>query len=165
MKKEDIRYNLNWLKEHGFGGVELAWVYPLNSRKEYYSELYTPRQEWLSKEWQDMVEFTMRYADSIALACDLTLGTLWPFGDSHVPYDRASQRFGEKERQIITRSWEYPETGYVIDHIKPDHYMPYFNRMLDSFPRPKLHLPPGLLHRQLGSGDRQVMDFRTGCRI
>jgi hypothetical protein len=27
IKEEDVKYNLDWLKSHGFGGVELAWVY------------------------------------------------------------------------------------------------------------------------------------------
>jgi hypothetical protein len=141
MDKKDIRFNLDWLKENGFGGVELAWVYPLNSKYTNLDSSYTHRQEWLSLEWQEIVEFTVLYSDSIGLACDLTMGTLWPFGDSYVNYDQASKRFGEDERQAITRSWEYPQKGYVIDHINPNHYIPYFNRLLDSFPQPQLKLP------------------------
>jgi hypothetical protein len=136
IKREDVRFNLDWLKSHGFGGVELAWVYPLN-RFNPADTTYTPRQEWLSHEWQDIVKYTIRYSDSIGLGCDLTLGTLWPFGDSHVTFDQASQRFGEPNwRQVITRSWEHPRSGYVIDHLTPKNYLPYFNRLLDSFPRP-----------------------------
>ncbi|GAB1372638.1 hypothetical protein MASR1M45_27010 [Candidatus Kapaibacterium sp.] len=30
ISEDDVRYNLNWLRDHGFGGVELAWVYPMN---------------------------------------------------------------------------------------------------------------------------------------
>ena len=136
IKKEDVKYNLDWLKSHGFGGVELAWVYPLN-RFNPADTTYTPRQEWLSREWQDIVEYTIRYSDSIGLGCDLTLGTLWPFGDSHVTFEQASQKYGEPNwRQVITRSWEHPRSGYVIDHLTPKNYLPYFNRLIDSFPRP-----------------------------
>ena len=60
IKREDVRYNLNWLKDHGFGGVELAWVYPLNSRYEHLDSSYTPRQEWLGPQWQDIVEYTIK---------------------------------------------------------------------------------------------------------
>jgi len=91
IKKGDIKYNLDWLKQNGFGGVELAWVYPLNSRHRNLDTTYTPRQQWLSPEWQDVVSYAMLYADSLGLACDLTLGTLWPFGDSYVRYERAVQ--------------------------------------------------------------------------
>jgi hypothetical protein len=140
IKKEDVRYNLDWLRKHGFGGVELAWVYPLN-RFNPADTSYTPRQEWLSREWQEIVRYTIRYADSIGLGCDLTLGTLWPFGDSHVTFAQASQKFGDPGwRQTITRSWEHPRTGYVIDHLTPKNYLPYFSRLIDSFPRPATKL-------------------------
>ncbi len=139
IKQEDVKYNLDWLKAHGFGGVELAWVYPLN-RFNPADTTYTPRQEWLS-DWQKIVDFTIRYADSIGMVCDLTLGTLWPFGDSHVPREQASQRFGDPAWwQEIHRSWEHPVSGYVIDHLKSENYLPYFNRLIDSFPRPETRL-------------------------
>jgi len=141
INKEDIRYNLDWLRENGFGGVELAWVYPLNAMDQSLDQEYTPRHEWLSPEWQEIVDYAILYADSIGLACDLTMGTLWPFGDSYVKYDEASQAYGQEERQTITRSWEYPETGYVVDHLDPGKYMKYFNRLLDSFPHPETRLP------------------------
>ncbi len=140
IKKEDIRYNLDWLKENGFGGVEIAWVYPLNAINKNLDQTYTPRQKWLSPQWQQLVEFTIRYADSIGIGCDLTMGTLWPFGDSYVTYEQASQRFGEIKRQKISKSWEHPQSGYVVNHINPDHYLPYFERLLDSFPQPKTNI-------------------------
>jgi hypothetical protein len=137
IKQEDVRYNINWLKTHGFGGVELAWVYPLN-RFNPDDTSYTPRQEWLSRDWTGIVDFTVKYADSIGMGCDLTFGTLWPFGDSYVTFAEASQRFGDPGwRQQITRSWQYPKSGYVIDHLTPKNYKPYFDRLLKAFPRPK----------------------------
>ena len=136
IKENDIRYNLNWLKEQGFGGVEIAWVYPLN-RFNPKDTIYTPRQEWLSREWTGIVDFAVSYADSIGLGCDLTFGTLWPFGDSHVKADQATRRFGDPEwRQVITRSWEHPKSGYVIDHLTPENYLPYFERLMNAFPKP-----------------------------
>jgi hypothetical protein len=140
IKEEDVKYNLDWLKANGFGGVEVAWVYPLN-RFNKMDTTYTPRQEWLSPEWTEIVKYTKIYADSIGLACDLTFGTLWPFGDASVPYEQATQRFGDtKWRQEITRSWQHPKPGYVIDHLSQKNYQPYFDRLLNSFPRPKTNL-------------------------
>ena len=135
--EEDIRFNLDWLKANGFGGVEIAWVYPLN-RFNPADTTYTPRQEWLSPEWTRIVDYAARYADSIGFGCDLTYGTLWPFGDSQVTFEQATQRFGDPEwRQEIGRSWEHPKTGYVIDHLTPAHYQPYFDRLLKAFPQPR----------------------------
>ena len=141
IKEEDVKYNLDWLKAHGFGGVEVAWVYPLN-RFNKKDSTYTPRQEWLSPEWTKIVAFTKKYADSIGLGCDLTYGTLWPFGDSYVSFDQATQKFGDtKWRQEISRSWQHPKTGYVIDHLTQKNYQPYFNRLLKAFPRPTTKIP------------------------
>jgi len=141
IEKEDLRYNLNWLKKNGFGGVEIAWVYPLN-RFNLKDTTYTPRQEWLSAEWSEIVEYAISYADSIGLGCSLTLGTLWPFGDSSVPFEQATRRFGDPEwRQVITRSWEHPKSGYVIDHLTPKNYLPYFSRLINAFPRPLTKIP------------------------
>lgn len=140
IKKEDVKWNLDWLKSNGFGGVELAWVYPLNRNSKTDSS-YTKRYEWLSPAWQQIVNYTIMYADSIGLGCDLTFGTLWPFGDSYVQYDQATQKYGEPEwRQKITASWQYPKEGYVIDHLTPGNYLPYFERLLKAFPRPKTNI-------------------------
>lgn len=141
IKEEDVRYNLDWLKAHGFGGVEVAWVYPLN-RFNKNDTTYTPRQEWLSPEWTGIVDFIKQYADSIGLGCDLTFGTLWPFGDTSVSFGQATQRYGDPAwRQEITRSWQHPKTGYVIDHLTRKNYQPYFDRLLKAFPRPNTKLP------------------------
>jgi len=140
IQEEDIKFNLDWLKANGFGGIELAWVYPLN-RFNPEDTSYTPRQEWLSAEWTQIVDYAVRYADSIGFGCDLTLGTLWPFGDTKVTFEQATQRYGDPEwRQEIGRSWEYPKDGYVIDHLTPAHYQPYFDRLLQAFPRPQTNI-------------------------
>jgi hypothetical protein len=137
IKEEDIRFNLDWLKSNGFGGVEIAWVYPLN-RFNKADTSYTPRQEWLSPEWTKIVEYAVKYADSIGMGCDLTFGTLWPFGDTKVKFEEATQKFGDTSwRQEISRSWEHPKIGYVIDHLTPKNYLPYFNRLMNAFPHQK----------------------------
>ena len=141
IRKEDVKSNLDYLKSNGFGGVELAFVYPLNAF-DPSDTTYTSRYEWLSTDWKNIVDFTICYADSIGLGCDLTLGTLWPFGDSKVTFDKATQRFGDSNwRQEITRSWEFPQKGYVIDHLTPGNYLPYFNRLIEAFPQPKVNKP------------------------
>ena len=144
MKVEDIRDNLDWLKANGFGGVELAWVYPYNAFDQSDSMIH-PRQKWLSKEWSAIVAFTVRYADSIGLGCDMTLGTLWPFGDSKVSPQEATRRFGDSTwRQILRYSWEHPIKGYVVDHLTPKYYLPYFDRMAHAFPMDTTKLPGAL---------------------
>ena len=130
--KESVRYNLTWLKDNGFGGVEIAWVYPLN-RMNKDTINYMPRQEWLSEEWSNIVAYAKICADSLGLGCDFTFGTLWPFGDSKVPFDEATMNMIDKNwRQDITASWEYPKKGYVIDHLNKKAFYNYGARVGDA---------------------------------
>ncbi len=127
--RESVQDNLVWLKENGFGGVEIAWVYPLN-RMNKDTINYTPRQEWLSRDWSDIVAYAKFAADSLGLGCDFTFGTLWPFGDSKVPFDEATMNLKEENwRQEITASWEYPKKGYVIDHLNRNAFYNYAERI------------------------------------
>jgi len=138
INKEDVVKNLKWLKEQGFGGVEIAWIYPLN-RMVKDTINYTPRQKWLSSEWSEIVAYTSSVADSIGMGCDFTFGTLWPFGDSKVPFHEAAMRFGDSLwRQEITASWEYPVKGYVIDHLNITAFRHYSDRLLNALPKPKI---------------------------
>ncbi|MGA2296249.1 MAG: glycosyl hydrolase [FCB group bacterium] len=129
IKEEDIKYQLDWLKKNNFGGVEIAWVYPLN-RMQKDTINYTPRQAWLSPEWSKVVSYAKRYADTLGLGCDFTFGTLWPFGDSHVSRDDASRVWEDSSiRQDIRVSWEYPIKGLVINHLDNNAFARYAKRM------------------------------------
>lgn len=130
--KSSVRDNLIWLKNNGFGGVEIAWVYPLN-RMNKDTINFTPRQEWLSKEWSEITAYAKQTCDSLGLGCDFTFGTLWPFGDSKVPFEEATMNLKEKEwRQEITASWEYPKKGYVIDHLNRKAFYNYGERIANA---------------------------------
>ena len=132
IEKPAIVDNLKWLKDNGFGGVEIAWVYPLNRMKKDTIH-YTPRQEWLSPEWTAMVAYAKHSADSLGLGCDFTFGSLWPFGDIRVPFSEATMnRNDPKWRQEITGSWDYPKKGYVIDHLNRKAFFNYAQRTGDA---------------------------------
>jgi hypothetical protein len=139
IKKEDVKYNLDWVKNNGFGGVEIAWVYPLN-RKRFYSEPldtnYLPRQEWQSPEWSSIVAYAKQYADSLGLSCDFTFGTGWPFGDTKVKREDATQTWHEKNDSLkwtyAVVSWEYPKKGYIINHMDQRAFDRYAQRMASA---------------------------------
>ena len=132
IKKEDISDNLIWLKKNGFGGVEIAWVYPLNRMKKDTLN-YTPRQKWLSPEWSERVAFAKSCADSLGLGCDFTFGSLWPFGDTQVPFEEATRNMVNPAwRQEIAASWDYPKKGYVLDHLSKRSFLHYAQRTGDA---------------------------------
>lgn len=129
IKKEDVADQLDWLKKNGFGGVEVAWVYPLNRMKGDTVNI-TPRQKWLSPEWIEIVRYCKEYADSLGLSVDFTFGSLWPFGDLDVKPDESTRIFGQPGfRQWIRASWDYPKKGLVLDHLNRQAFEHYASRM------------------------------------
>ncbi len=129
IKQEDIIDNLVWLSNNGFGGVEIAWVYPMT----YFAKdsiTFTPRQKWQSAEWRSIVTFAKRTADSLQLSCDFTFGSLWPFGDMGVPIEEATLNYNDpNKRDRVKASWEYPQKGYVVDHLNKKAFLHYASRM------------------------------------
>ena len=125
IKKSDIKYQLDWAKEHNFGGVEVAWVYPLYRYQRMYETRYnryypkdTTAQEWLSPEWIDVVNYTKSYSDSIGLSCDFTFGSAWPVAGSNLPDSLGTQIYGDSTfRQLLTFAWTWPDTQLVINHL------------------------------------------------
>ena len=125
IEKSDIKHQLDWLKANNFGGVEIAWMYPLYRYNALYSKNYgrtyaidSSAQEWLSDEWVEVVEYTKLYADSIGLGCDFAFGSTFYIGDSYVPKEDGTRKYGDTAfEQTITFSWEYPKVGRVINHL------------------------------------------------
>lgn len=125
IKREDVKYQLDWAKSNNFGGVEIAWVYPLYRYQRMYARSYnrhyqkdTSAQEWLSPEWSDIVAYTKQYADSIGLACDFTFGSAWPVAGSNIDRKHSTQIYGDTSfKQLLTFAWTFPDTQQVINHL------------------------------------------------
>jgi hypothetical protein len=129
IKKEDIAAELDWVKRKGFGGVEVAWLYPEWLSDEDQAKL-APPPRWLSPEWSDLVTYAKQYADQIGLGCDFTFGSAWPFGDSQVTKEDAESQFGAPAmEQHVESHWEYPEAGPVLDHLNRRAFDRYAGRM------------------------------------
>jgi hypothetical protein len=99
------------VKASGFGGVEIAFLYPQPGAE--------PGPEWLSPEWSAAVADAKQYAESIGLGCDFTFGSAWPFGGSIVDERDASRTFTGLSRQRLEKSWEVPRGKplYVLNHL------------------------------------------------
>jgi hypothetical protein len=112
-RREDIRRQLAWLRANGFGGVELAWLWPT------WMGGASPGIAWLGSEWADLVGFTKQEADRLGLGCDFTFGSCWPFGGSAVSPGDASRTFDGLSHQRLAGSWEGPDPSdlYVLNHL------------------------------------------------
>jgi len=125
IKRPDVKSQLDWAKENNFGGVEIAWVYPLYRYQSMYARKYnrhypkdTTAQKWLSPEWSEMVAYTKSYADSIGLACDFTFGSAWPVAGSNIGEEHRTKIYGDSTfRQLLTFAWTWPDTQMVINHL------------------------------------------------
>ena len=128
IKEKDIAYQLDWLKANHFGGVEIAWVYPLYRYQRMYARKYdrhypidTSAQEWLSDEWVSRLAYTKRYADSIGLFCDFTFGSAWPVASDQIGPELSTKIYGDSNfRQTLTFAWSWPDTLLVIDHLNKE---------------------------------------------
>lgn len=135
----DVEYQLNWLKDNHFGGVEIAFMYPFGNDPN------ARRYAWLSREFIDAVTFAKRHCDRIGLGFDLTFGTLWPFGDSRVPEEEGAIQFGETTSpKTMHRTWELPESGRVIDHLSRIALDHYADRLGSAFAPVMTGKPTGL---------------------
>lgn len=146
IRETDIDAQLDWVSRNGFGGVEIAWIFPPRGKDEWSrvipgitSEEKAARQlapKWLSQEWSRIVKYAKCAADRRHLGCDFTFGTLWPFGDTHVPPVDASKQYDETDPnglrliyQLIRYSWEQPAEGLVIDHLSRKAFENYAKRI------------------------------------
>ena len=121
LREEDIRGQLEWLNDNGFGGVELAFIYPLPEQKR--------GPDFLSTGWSQKVAYAKRCCEALGLGCDFTFGTLWPFGGTFVPEADASRRFDGPSPQRLGRSWELPEEGRILNHLDRQAFHRYAERV------------------------------------
>ncbi|HET8735320.1 MAG TPA: glycosyl hydrolase, partial [Pricia sp.] len=69
----------------GLGGVEIEPIYGVQGEEK--NEL-----DYLSSEWNAMLDHAMATADSLGMQLDFTLGTGWPYGGPHVSVKHAATR-------------------------------------------------------------------------
>ncbi len=64
IREDVIRAQLDWAKAHECGGVEIAWLYPLDG---------VPGPKWLSAQWAAPVAFARQDCAQIGLGCTRSL--------------------------------------------------------------------------------------------
>ena len=129
--KADIKAQLAWMKQQGFGGVELAWIFPSwDNEKE---PLTYKKMEWLSTDFKTTIAYTKKCAEKLGLGCDFTFGSAWPFGGSFLAAEDCSQTFTGLSPQTIEGSWESSKHIPVLDHLSKKALQHYVDHMKNAF--------------------------------
>ncbi|MBR1793028.1 MAG: hypothetical protein IJ764_05250 [Bacteroidales bacterium] len=120
----DVRNQLIWLKEHEFGGVEIAWIYPM------FLDTNRAHEEFLSEAWAVPVNFAKRMADSLGLGMDYTYGTMWPFSDVNLcDGDQTRNYFDSVEIAERPLTWDHPKMARIINHLDKGAFERYAKHM------------------------------------
>jgi hypothetical protein len=83
VEKPELEREMRMMKEGGVGGFEVQPVYPMSVEGNV---------PYLSAPFLDALQFTGQKARELGLRMDLTLGSGWPYGGSHITLQNASTR-------------------------------------------------------------------------
>ena len=87
VEKSELARELRLMKDAGIGGVEINPIkFPART-----DDMGKPAIQWLSPEWVDLLQFTLKEAASLGITCDLIVGSGWPFGAEWLQGDERSQ--------------------------------------------------------------------------
>jgi hypothetical protein len=80
--KADLTAVMEQYAAAGIGGLEITPIYGVRGEEETFIE-------YLSPQWMDMFEHTLREAERLGMQIDMSTGTGWPFGGPWVEADTA----------------------------------------------------------------------------
>jgi hypothetical protein len=90
IERPELLRELKLLKQAGISGVEINPIrFPSKT-----DDMGKSSVQWLSNEWIDLLQFTLKEAKNLGIICDLIVGSGWPFG--------AEWLQGEERSQIMT---------------------------------------------------------------
>ncbi|MBN1457006.1 MAG: hypothetical protein JW912_04050 [Sedimentisphaerales bacterium] len=100
--KENLTYLLSQYQQAGIGGVEICPIYGVKGYEDKFLD-------FLSPEWMNMLEHTLKEGKRLGIGIDMTTGTGWPFGGPMVDKNTASS-------SVILKSYEMQE-GKLADPL------------------------------------------------
>lgn len=91
--KQNIKQSLIDFDKVGLGGVEITPIYGVYGEEENFLE-------FLSPEWMELLNYTIKTADSLGMEVDMTLGTGWPYGGPQVAIAHAATKLIVDEQKL-----------------------------------------------------------------
>jgi hypothetical protein len=156
--RDELSRELTAMAAAGFGGVEVAYVYPLGP----------VTAEFMSEAFLADLRFAADRAHELGLRFDLTLGSGWSFGGPHISDELAARRLHWERREIspgpltipVTSPW--PGDQLVAAYVGAGS----IQEQPESFQQ--LSLVNGMIMIPDGHGTRQVLlgyAQRTGQNV
>jgi hypothetical protein len=145
--REDIDWNLERFREGGFGFVHIIPIYGARGAESQYIE-------YLSPKWMEMLDYTVRKAQTLGLFVDMTTGTGWCFGGPNLPADAidAKARYDAKTNTValapgmkVKRAAPGGE-GPMINPFSPRSMAIYLERFSKTFDESKAAKPRAQYH-------------------
>ena len=143
----DIDWNLERFREGGFGFVHIIPIY--GARGAESRDI-----PYLSPQWMEMLDYTVRKAKSLGLFVDMTTGTGWCFGGPDLPADAvdAKARYDAKTNKValvpgrkVKRAAPGGE-GLMINPFSPRSMDIYLERFSKAFDESKAAMPRAQYH-------------------
>lgn len=91
--KEGITAELETFKKAGLGGVEITPIYGVFGKEDMFIN-------YLSPQWMEMLEHTLKEAERLDLGVDMATGTGWPFGGPWVSSEDACKNVVHKIYEV-----------------------------------------------------------------
>ncbi|MEH6406793.1 MAG: glycosyl hydrolase [Leeuwenhoekiella sp.] len=104
--KTNLKAHLIAFQKAGLGGVEITPIYGVKGEESNFIDHLSPK-------WLEMLDFTIKTADSLDLGVDMVLGTGWPYGGPQVTSEYAATK-------LVVSKYEIKKGERFRKMIKPD---------------------------------------------
>jgi hypothetical protein len=103
VNERDITANLEDFAKAGFGGLHIIPIYGVKGEEANFIP-------FLGEKWVNMLDYTVKEGQRLGLGIDMTLGTGWPLGGSHVAPEDAAQAF-KISKSTVTSKGAYADNA------------------------------------------------------
>jgi hypothetical protein len=131
--KPDITKQLEYFAKSGIGGVHIIPIYGVKG----YEAQSIP---FLSKEWLEVMEHTVREGKRLGLGVDMTTGTGWPFGGPNVSIESAAKNMTVQNGKLVVTPTKQKVKrsapggdGFVLDPFNASAMDKYLSRFDSAF--------------------------------
>lgn len=104
--KPNLKKSLLDFHNVGIGGVEITPIYGVKGEENNF--IY-----YLSPKWMEMLDYTIKTADSLHMQVDMVLGTGWPYGGPQVTLPYAATK-------LVVEKYNVKKGKEILQEIKAD---------------------------------------------